>query len=387
MSINPYQPPETTSVNEPAALIWDAGDAGPIRFSGKPTDEDLNLFISTHDSVGCVGLGLCAWVAIFAFGWLLVSDLTSVTSIVIGIAVIATVTGLVSSRFYRRMSFIAMNPDWQTEVSGEVRADGVLIQREHSRLFVRWDCLIDIVAGPSIVGLYVMPHVGESVVIGEAMLEKPVSEQRVNEFVRQIRRQLTVRGSMDARRRFLDVLLREQRERSVPIPNGAIAFSGPVFRRELIIARKASKKKAVGKVEKWLCHSRPFAIVASLVLGFVLIFGGVLHAVLPHDPLLAHTLTYGMLAIGWFTYRRRSKRVDKDAIIQHLNAFANEDGITSDGNVIVTSLPWSHIQLVSSKQDRLVLRHTKTRRVMVVRSDMFQGETDWGQFVALATGS
>ena len=94
-----------------------------------------------------------------------------------------------------------------------------------------------------------------------------------------------------------------------------------------------------------------------------------------------------MLAIGWFTYRRRSKRVDKDAIIQHLNAFANEDGITSDGNVIVTSLPWSHIQLVSSKQDRLVLRHTKTRRVMVVRSDMFQGETDWGQFVALATGS
>lgn len=390
MAINPYQPPATTSALEAQSLIWDIGDEGPIRFAGKPTDEDLDHYLTVHDSVGCVGIGLCVWVFLFVLAWLVFSGIAGATAIVVGIALIVAITGLVSTKFYRRMTFISMNPNWQGEVSGEMRADGVWIDREHCQVFLRWDCLDDVVAGDSFVGLLMMPHVSESLIIGEEMLQRPVNEQHVNRFVREIRQQLISRGGVDTRRHFLDALLREpQRARSLEVPSDAIAFSGPVFRKELAAARTTSidedteSKKTGGRSRV----SRPIIVIASLVLGLALILGGILHAILPHDPLLAHMLTYSLLAIGWFTYRLKAKQQDPGTVIQFLHAYADHKGVTSDGHAITTHLPWSHIRLLSHEPERIVLRHSQSRRIMVIRHDMFSDESHWDGFVNLVADS
>ena len=388
MAINPYQPPTTPPARDAQPPIWDIGEHGPIRFSGQPTDEDLSNYLSAHDNVGCVGIGLCVGVVLFSNFWLAFLAIPGAVPIVLGISLVVAITGFVSTRLYRRISFVSMNPHWQEQVSGELRADGVLIKRQHSELFVRWDCLFDVVAGNSVVGLLMMPQVSESLVIGEQMLERPVNEQQVNQFVRQIRQQLISRGSMDARRQFLDALLREKhRDRSIPVPPDAISFSGSVFRHELTTARSESNngRTTVEARQRRFLMSRPVFVISFLVLGLALILGGVLHAVLPNDPMLAQLLTYGLLAIAWFTYRTRAKRENPKAVIQYLYAFANEEGITSDGHAITTSLPWNHIGVLQHDSERIVLRHAKTRRVMVVRRDMFADDPPWRRFVELAT--
>ncbi len=373
MSINPYQPPDVPVERVVTAPLVNLTEDGPIAFAGVPSEDDLKRFIACHADVGYLTSFISTVFMIFVCVMVTFSTNLGAILLCYGVCSVLGLAVVVSTRTYRRLSFKSMNPDWQRYVTGELGEDGLVLRREHGDLFLRWDCFTDVVAGKSVIGLMTMMELGQCLVIGEAMLTRPADEDQINSVVRTLRRQL--HGDRSFRKRMLLALLKEKdRQRSLEVPEGAIAYGGPLYSDDFHEARRFLPRRFQSRL-------RPLVTMCVMGLGFYLVLLGTLMLLLANDGALAMSVSLVLLAIGIFTYRWKNLPAPSgNQLVQHLLAYADEDGVTSDGVVITTRFPWSHVCVIQNEESRVLMCHTESRRVMVARQEMFANDGDWQQF-------
>ena len=373
MSANPYQPP-----NQPPALLRGfetdftverLAESGPIRFSGQPTSVDLTRLIKSYDRIGIIPLFLCAVSLPSFLIWAIGIQSMGLTLIATGISLVAIIALAVSSVAYRRRSFMAMNPGWNEPVEGEIRANGVMIRRGHSEVFLRWDCLSDIRGASRVIGFFVMSRFGTSVLVTESMFTDAIDEALINEVIQKVSRQLI--GPIASRSRMVDALRKEpSRNRTLEVPHEAIAFEGPVYANEF--SGNATRTMATQD------RVRSMLAFGGMILGVLIAIAGILLVVIPDDPLLVSAILGLGTMLVWLLWRPKLKGGGVSSALVHYSlAFANASGVTSDSAAVVWQLPWQHLRLAKSGDDRMVLHHAESHRAIVIRKDMFDCEDEW----------
>ncbi|MGB7346662.1 MAG: hypothetical protein WBD20_20740 [Pirellulaceae bacterium] len=385
MSINPYQPPtqvdDAADFDGPTALK----DIGTIRFSGTPHWQDLNRLFAKHDHVGAPTMILLAMLCILfslfglvvgSVGWLLIS---------LGCSVVVFAACLVSTKFYRRLMFSFTNPRWSKPTTCELDSEGVWITRSDSTRFLHWNCFERVVLNRDVVGFFTPQSIGESLVVNQSMCASESDFTKLHRAAELLSRHVVTAETTQQRRWTVEALMKEpNRQRMVPIPDGAIAFSGPVSMDDLRkvdqqLPRKLTRRKR---------STHGLMVITLLTISLMLILTGISNMVANS---LGVALVFGLMATPltvFFWLRRWSQPPMESAdLLQFVYAFADADGITLDAFAVVTKLPWSHLKRVGDLPDRMIFRHTHSRRAVTARRDMFASEDDWNAIKTLASAS
>lgn len=383
MSLNPYQPPSEIQHADDwlDGELIEGGDS--IRFAGAPDVRDLNGVLANFDAVDVytsfAALLLCTLVLIWT------SLVASVAAIMVaaGLCGIVAVACVVSTKAYRRAMFGFANRYWNDPAKGEVTSQGVLIEREHGSLFLHWNCLEAVVVGPEVVGLLTPAMIGESMIVNPSMTQSESDFAKLLRACELVSRKVVTAGTIDQRQQTIAALMSEpSRQRSVDLPVGAIGFAGPVTMQDF----ERIDRQLPAKMMRRKRSTHGMITVALLLLCAMLIVTGLASAFAADIGPVGVLVFFLIPPLGymWLQTRNRPVRQAND-LLQYLHGFADDEGITSDAHAVVTKLPWSHIKCIAKEADRLIFRHTHSRRIVTTRRDMFASEHDWQAMIDLAS--
>jgi len=382
MAINPYQPPTTIDESGDVESFSRIDDVRPVKFQGAPTRGDLNRLLANYDHVGfstiMPTLFLCAMVVLFAW----IAAPISGVLVVCGFTNIVLIACLVSTKAYRRAMYRFANPHWDGDVNGEMNAQGVWIRRDHGSEFLHWNCFESVIADKSVVGLITPNSLGNSLIITEEMTNGEADFAATVFAAKLASRQIATAGSIQQRKQTIVAIACDPaRQRFADVPTDAIAFHGAISMNDLQkidngLPQKLTRRKR--SAHGWIVQ------LLLLTSGLLIALGCVLSLTGDLAPVGAFLLVGVVLAgmIWWQKWSRPNQQ--PTGLLHYLQAFANEEGIMSDSFAIVTHLPWSHLKSIGDHDDRLILRHTHSQRVITARRDMFASESDWHAMQGLA---
>ncbi len=375
MTINPYQPPtqieSAPTVDDPPELVVSES----VQFAGAPTRYDLRSMLDQHDHVGVITIFLTLLLCSLFTLFVVVLGTPAIWMMAGGFIIVIVVACIVSTNRYRQAMFNFANPYWDQHVVGELSDQGVKIHRTHGSEYLDWNCFESIVINRDVVGLITPNSLGQSMVIGELMLNTESEFNALQRITKRAASKIATAGSVNQRQQTVAALAREtNRQRSVEVPPGAVAFGGPVTIDDLVevdreLPRKQSQRKRSlhGLAVRTILAFSGILMLMGLAFSFegdLGMLGSVVVLVLP--------ITGALWVYGW-----NRPVIQGGDFLQYLLAFANDDGITSDSFAIVSQWPWSHVRCVANRADRIIFRHTHSRRVITARRDMFANEDDW----------
>ena len=367
---NPYAPPQTEVSRElPTPSIETLEAHGPISFSGVVDQQDLNQYLRTDGHVGCAPmLGALICVGLILLFPLMVGG--GLAAIAIGALGIVVVTLSVSTIPYRRLVFQNINPDWRQPKQGQLRPDGVTIERAGTRIFYRWDWFDSAIVADRVVAFLPATQRGAPLLITQSMLTDLEYWIRVQQVAQAVAVTTIQSPDGDQRRYQNERILRDRhRPRTVEVPNGAVPFQGPLTAAELA--------NVPGRFRPRQRPTRTYVVNTILIVHIGLILAGV--SLLVFRGLLTLPIVVSLYIISAIFFGRWRSR-ESHAIVNYLNAFATPSSIVSDFAVTTADVPWSSLQVVLRTDDTVVLRRREWIQFVVARRKMFDSDDSWQQF-------
>ncbi len=375
--LNPYAPPTPESSDHGPVGPLDSL-SGPISFQGSLSKEDLHEYLRNHEHVGCVFLFVLVLVVgyfVFVIPVALFGRLSTVSFGGLGLTITAAITSLVS---YRRMMFAAANPNWQQPLRGELRRDGILIDRDGAETFFRWDWFERVVSTPRIAALVPSLPNHPPVLLTPPMFSHSGDWAHVAVLHQSVGVASDKNVTSQTRRYDNEAMLRNRRQRSVEVPPEAIGFEGFVTRGDLNSLPKSWRRR--------LRPARVYLVITAVLVSLSLILVEILQMVQARAMLAILLVFFGGVMIFRLAARRLRKTQTDDRVVVYLTAFAAEPGITSDYGIVATTVPWKRMHCAAETDRSVVLIRTDVRQFIVAKADMFAGEQNWQNFKALVKG-
>lgn len=386
-AINPYQPPSAID-DEVDPLIstfntvkLDLDDKTQIPFLGAADPRDLKQFLKRHDAISGLPLTLAfLFAALFQVWAAIVSGALAV--IVSGIILIFALTVITSTRWYRASLFRAAHPGWDSPAEGELTTEGIHIRRQTETAFYRWSWFSGVVIAADMVGFVPADDSELPVFVNSKMLPPTVPWDRLILFARSAKVVCeNDTGNLNIHWANRQVMREQGRERSVRPPAEALRFQGAVTGVDVkaLIGRKLRPGRPL----------RAHAIRSLLLLAVVICSLGVLAmmARVRSVQMLVMLISVGMLALLFLRIVWRREITSSDNVLYYLLGHADEEGITVDFFVAVTTVPWSNMLVLDRSPDRVLIRQKSSRKLMILRADMFDSESQWQQFLDLTSQS
>ena len=378
---NPYSPPTEACHQEspPARVTLLSGQS--IRFSGHPDQKELDDYLRAHAYISLPKLLLTG----FASTLLLVVLATLGAPFVlisIGILGMLVITLTVSTLPYRRIVFDNLNPNWSDPVEGEIKQDGIALRFGDAATSYRWDWFCCVVLGKNSAAFLPATQTGNPLFVTRRMLRCDSETERDQLWLEIVQVAeslglLTDQQAIDDRLRSqIARLLRDtNRDRTIVPPHESIPFQGKFTTSDLtrVSGRSSDPTK--------LLRSR---LVSNSLLVFAAIgLSGISELILGHYWMLPALLF--CYVIAWHAYGIRwRKRLKSPTLLYYLHGFAEEDSLTLDLAVYVTTIPWTSLQLVQDDDDFLAFRRPHRTQLLAARSNMFASPEDWRRFRKLA---
>ena len=383
--INPYQPPTISDDSTPPLIAsfdtinLELDDKTPIPFSGSADEGDLGQFLKSYDSLGTLPITIGVVFACMLQFWAVM--ISGIFAVVVASGILmAIIAVLASSRWYRSIVFTSNYPTWRDHSEGELTAEGIHLRRETETSFYRWSWFSGVVVCDGMVGFVPAEDSEMPTLISAQMLPSSVPFVRLAAFARSAK--VVCEGEFEsggiswANRQ---VMREPKRERSVVPPSNAVLFQGPVTGLDL---KDLSQQIASGKPT-----IRARAIRLVLMLGVAICVLGLV-SLLSRAPnmrgiILISVLGGSLLLLINLKTRRRAAMMTVDNFLYFLIGHANDEGLTTDFFVAVTTIPWSNIAIQFESSNRLLLRQKSSRKVLIVRRDMCESEADWQRLLGI----
>jgi hypothetical protein len=367
---NPYAPPQAeVSWEIPAPLVETLDTDGPISFAGAVDEAHLHEFLKSDGHVGCaqmllglISLSLILLVLAFLGG--------GFTAIAIGCLGVIVVTLTVSTIPYRRLVFQNINPDWNRPRRGLMRADGVVVRRDETALFLRWDWFDGAVIGDRFVAFLPATQRAAPLLVTRSMLVNLDDWNRLTQVAGAISVDSERFSKGDQRRGQNQRILRDRsRARTVDVPTEAIPFQGTLTAAELA--------RVPGRYRRRQRPLRTYVVNTVLVTHVGLVLAGLSQLFLEQALALPIVvLFYVVVTAVLGRWRGRDGRV----IVNYLNAFATESSVVSDFAVTTAEVSWSALQPVLRTDDVVVLQRRQWIQFIVARRNMFASDEAWQRF-------
>lgn len=367
---NPYAPPQTEVSHElPKPSFEILESQGPISFSGVVDSASLHEYLRADGHVGCGGMlmGLICVGLISLFPILLGGG---VAVIAIGCLGIVVLTFAVSTIPYRRLVFQNINPDWNRPKRGQLRPDGVTVERDGTTIFFRWDWYDSAIVANRIVAFLPATQRTAPLLIAQSMLPDLDQWARVQQVAQAVAVTSMQSPEGDQRRYQNERILRDRkRPRTVEVPHGAVPFQGPLTAAHLESVPERFRPRQR--------PARTYVVNTILIVSIGVILSGISLLVFRGLMTLPIVVSLYIVAAVFFG-RWRNK--SSPALVNYLNAFATEASIVSDFALTTADVPWSALQLVLRNNDTVVLRRREWIQFVVARRRMFASDEAWRQF-------
>ncbi len=370
---NPYAPPRVESLVERPTWSDSTFEGEPIAFSGTVGREDLRQFLRAESDVdlahlAAIGFAVAVILAALAIlgGWFAVASLggTGLTLIVL----------TVSTTPYRKLVFENLNPHWNSPVRGELRSDGIHLHRESASAFYRWDWYGRGVVGDQVVAFLPATQMAQPLLLTRSMLVGLEDWDRVVTIAKSIGggTEDPAANELRLRDQNLRILRQPRRERTVDVPDGAIALQGRLTVADFSRIPRRHRRR-----------ERPLR--TNMVIAGLLVFGGMLLAAISElifgSIALLPGLALAYAASGYLFGRIRRLKPDGNSVY-YMNAFATESKFVSDFAITTTTVAREALRLTMRTDDLIVLRRREWVQFIIARRDMFASDQDWERFTA-----
>ena len=380
-SNNPYAPPKAEPLKEilPQPII-SLPENEPIRFSGRCTPQELNAYLRAYGHISLIRLTLVGMV-LFGFLSFIASAGPAFAAISFGTIGFIGIVLTVSTLPYRRAVFVNLNPQWNQPVTGEISEQGIFMERNHNRVFYRWDWFDGAIFGNQVAAFIPATQTGHPVLIGLSMLNANSDSKREQQWqlIHHITQSLGIvsdNSPVDEQRaRQNDRILRERnREQSIVPNDDAVVFRGTLTKQDL--TRITSEQRP----RQRLTRSR--IVTNGLLLFAATVLGGLSQVALGQFWILPGLLL--IYTIAWHLHGRRRQRTLQTGTLYFLNAFANTETVCVDLGITSAIMPWRTLELVEENDAWIALRRRNWPQFIVARADMFRDLESWNRYRELA---
>jgi hypothetical protein len=302
----------------------------------------------------------------------LVAQGRGLAAIGIGIIGLFVIVSVVSTLSYRRCVFESANPNWREIRRGELREDGVHVDRGLVRAFFRWDWYSNALAGDDWVAFLPATGAMQPLFVTHSMLGHVDDWQRLLEVVSAIAVDREASSEHQRRQQSLSLMRQNGRPRSIEVPREAIAFAGAVRASDFSRLPKRDRRR-----EK---PARSYVVVIALLFSGAFIVTGVSNVVFQQFAFLPVFLTvYLVLAAIGIAIRVKLRGKFSDKVVYFLNAYATESSVVSDFGITTADVAWPAFRLVIRTGDFIALRR-QGGQFLLARADMFSDQQQWQRF-------
>jgi hypothetical protein len=347
-------------------------ESGPIQFSGSANDRDLRELLQAYGHVGCAYLMLLGFCISLVLLVLFVQG-GGLAAIAIGVMSLFVVASVVSTIPYRQLVFENANPQWREERCGELREEGVHVDRRDTRAFFRWDWYWSAAMGDDWIAFIPATGPMQPLIINVSMVVNLDDWRRVQQLALAIEQRSHDSGEQQHRRRNSNLMQEKGRQRSVEVPADAIAYHGTL--------RASDYSRLPNDHRRRERPARSYVVVGALFCGGAFIVAGVSKLLLQQFAFLpAFLVIYVAMAAIGIAVRKRRRGMPSSGAAYFLNAYATESSMVSDFAITTTEVAWSALELVVRTDDFIAFRRSPRNRFILARRDMFEGEQDWKRF-------